>query len=112
MARKHKPSFMELLASPLTLVPIMLGIGSATIFWATSQNPRSHKLALFLAAIGCLGGLGTMLTMWMLQPGVKPTLLKRRQELLGSLETLLNQEGPGSTQESPQLATEAPVEHV
>jgi hypothetical protein len=62
--------------------------------------------------LGCLGGVGTMLTMWLMAPGLSPALQRKRQELRERLETLAGSELRGSTQESPRTATEAPLERV
>jgi hypothetical protein len=112
MARKNKKGLIEMLGSPLTMLPIMLGVGAGLFIWATAKPGSSNKLPIFLATVGCLAGLGMLLSMWALQPGPKPKLIKARQELAQVLEALLNRESPGVTQESPQLATEAPVERA
>jgi outer membrane protein OmpA-like peptidoglycan-associated protein len=76
MARTNQPGFVECLASPLTLMPVMLGFGGALALWATTKPDSDNKLPLFLAGVGCLMGLGALLSQWMLQPSFNPFLLR------------------------------------
>jgi hypothetical protein len=110
MARPSKAKgLLPLATSPMTLVPLVLGLVAAALAYVLQKN---LNMALFLAILGALGAVGTLLTLWLLGPGLSPQLRQKRQELHERLEALGAQEMRAATQESPRIATEAPLERV
>lgn len=87
-SRSAKQSFSDLACSAPTLVPLVLGLGAAIIIWAVRD--KEMNLAIFLAVAGALGGLGTLLTLWIAQgDSVPQVVVKGRQQLLASLDAVV-----------------------
>jgi hypothetical protein len=111
MGRAGQRSFLSLLFSAPTLTPIVLGLGAALCL--RLMDPAQGRLAGFLATAGVLGGVGTLLTLLMLNgPAGDPVLLGRRQELLATLAELADGSRVPASAEAAQLATPAPLERL
>ncbi len=110
MARARRKTFIDLLGSPATLIPFVLGVGAAIVLWALSD--QHHFLAAFLAVAGSLGALGTLATLLVLNPGgVEPALAKRRREMAAVLAEL-TASATTPTREADQMATAALTERA
>jgi hypothetical protein len=106
-----KKTFLDLLSSPLTLTPIVLGLGSALVLWAVSD--KHHNLAAFLAVAGSLGGVGTLLTLLIVHAqGADPVLAQRRSELLAGLGDLADGGKFKPSSEAQQAASPAPAQRT
>ncbi|HVS36086.1 MAG TPA: hypothetical protein VMS17_10940 [Gemmataceae bacterium] len=90
MGKPARRGFLHLLFSPHTLVPVLLGAGSAAAVWQLRLfGADSTRLAIFLAVAGGLGGLGTLLTLAVVGgKAVEPAVQKKRRELLAMLDAL------------------------
>src|SRR5438132_981511 len=112
MAQSAPQGFMQLLFSPTTLAPVVLGVCGAVAVWGFNLvGAGSTRMAIFLAVVGGLGGAGTLLTMWVITgKRADPVLAKKRRELYAVLDALADgvQHGPPP---EPDLATaSAPIE--
>jgi hypothetical protein len=107
---KHK-TFIGLLGNPLSIGPIVLGLGGAMVLWAVSD--RQMNLAAFIAVLGSSVGLGMLATLAVLNPPRIPLELSRkRQELAAGVEALGDASWAVAAGESGTPATAAAVERV
>jgi hypothetical protein len=109
--RKKKPSsFLDLVFSAPTLIPLLLGVGGGAALWWLAEKQR--PLATFLMAAGGLGSLGSLLTMMLFNgPALDPALRDRRRTLQVVLEELADARSSPSP-ETQSSATAAPVEQA
>jgi hypothetical protein len=111
MAKSKHKSFIGLLGNPLSIGPIVLGLGGAMILWAASD--RSLNLAAFIAILGTSVGLGMLATFMVLNPPrLPPALARKRHELVAGLEALADASWAVAAAESISQATAAAVERV
>jgi hypothetical protein len=112
MASKSKHRrFMALLGSPLSIGPIVLGLGGAMVLWAMSD--RSLNMAAFVAILGSSVGLGMLATLMVFNPPrIAPELARKRQELAAGLEALADTGWATAAAESGTPATPGAPERL
>jgi hypothetical protein len=109
MAPGKRTTFLGLLLSVPVLTPIVLGVGGAVLLGMTANK----NLAAFVAICGILGGVGTLLTLWMLNAKrLDPAIARRRQQLLAVLEELVDGRGLPVCAEAGAPATAAAGERL
>jgi hypothetical protein len=87
MAAKKRKTFMQLLFSPLTLGPLMLGAGGGIVLWVMGE--QYYPLAGFSTSTGSLLALGSFLTRLVLNiRTLDPAVARKRQEMRRLLEEL------------------------
>jgi hypothetical protein len=106
--------FAHSLFSPQTLVPVVLGCGTAAAVWGFNLGGESGpRLAIFLAAAGVLGGVGTLLTQAILGArSANPAVMKKRRELLATLDALADGVQRPAAQEPDFATAPAPIERA
>ncbi len=104
MARSKRKGLFDLIGSPFTLVPFVLGMGTAIVLWAVTE--RQERLALFMAIVGGLGSLGSLASLFVLNlPTTDHEQARKRREMMSGLEDLIAAVPEASTEGTAAAAT-------
>ena len=114
MGQPAPRGFVHLLLSAQTLVPVVLGLAAALAVWGFRLGgDAGTRLAIFLAAAGALGGMGTLLTQMVLGARASdPAVTKKRRELLAGLDALADGVQRPAAAEPDFATAPAPIERA
>jgi hypothetical protein len=108
MAGSRRTGLTGRLLSAPVLTPVFLGAGAGIALALGSD--KHNALAAFVAVLGALGGVGTLLTLLLLGQRVDPAVARKRRELLACLEELSDPGRFPASAESERAAAAAPAE--
>jgi hypothetical protein len=107
-SRARKKGFIDVLASPWTILPIDAGLSVLIVAWAVGSR---IQWAVFLCAGFVLFGLGSLLTQWIFgASSLDPAVAQLRRELVNSLESIDALKAQPPALEAEVASTPAPAE--
>jgi len=108
----EKPTFLDLLTSPLTLGPAVLGVSAAIVAWAMEME----EYILFSVGLGLAVAVAMFVTLFFVKgvsaggSRVPPEIQKARDEMLANLESISRSLQRRGATEGTSAGTIAPVE--